>query len=85
MRPLRPEEDQTPMAKSENGAHHMVGMKQPRTHGTGRQPCNHRKCPWRSVPGLHKGEGKCPYHWAVGCWGRAYADSIYQGAPSNEE
>ena len=47
----------------------------PRMDGTGRQRCT--RCPRRSVPGIAKGHGKCPYHWAVGVWGQRWADTYY--------
>jgi hypothetical protein len=46
-----------------------------RTDGSGRQSCVH--CWRRSLPGMTKGRGLCPYHWAVWVWGRAWADSIF--------
>lgn len=49
--------------------------RKPRHDGAGRQPCRH--CRWRSVPGLRKGQGLCPYHWAVSAYGQAWADKQY--------
>lgn len=48
-----------------------------RLEGTGRQPCSVLHCGLRSVAGLIPGAGKCPYHWAAGVWGEAWADKCY--------
>lgn len=45
--------------------------------GTGRQLCSIPGCGRWSVPGLVHGSGKCPYHWAAGAWGEAWAKSCY--------
>lgn len=47
--------------------------------GTGRQPCRVAPCPFQSVAGLHKGQGHCPYHWAILQWGKAWADRALPG------
>lgn len=45
--------------------------------GTSRQNCVQRPCPFRSISGLRRGQGLCPYHWAVGVWGKAWADQCF--------
>lgn len=49
----------------------------PRQNGTGKQGCSQRPCRYRSLPGLTRGQGLCPYHWAVKVWGQKWADTIY--------
>jgi len=53
----------------------MSDNRTPRTDGSGRQYC--RLCPRRSIAGFGKGQGHCPYHWAVRAYGQAWADSIF--------
>ena len=43
--------------------------------GKGKQKCQH--CQHKSVKGLIRGEGLCPYHWAVYQWGQEWADRCY--------
>jgi len=47
--------------------------------GRGRQPCCKVPCGYRSLRGIRKGEGLCPYHWAVVVWGQAWGDSCFPG------
>jgi hypothetical protein len=49
-----------------------------RPQGTGRQKC--RRCSLRSIPGLVRGQGLCPYHWAEANWGKAWAERCYGSA-----
>lgn len=49
--------------------------RKPRPQGNGRQPCVH--CTLRSIAGMKKGQGLCPYHWAVQAWRKTWADSLY--------
>lgn len=39
------------------------------------------KCGKRSIPGLIGAVGYCPYHWAIGVWGKAWADTCYPQGP----
>ena len=39
-----------------------------------KQKCTN--CEKTSIPGLKPGRGKCPYHWAAGVWGVAWADGV---------
>lgn len=51
-------------------------------NGTGKQKCSHGViCPYTSIPGLRRGQGKCPYHWALLVWGPAWADACYPNHP----
>ena len=54
-------------------------VKYPDTHpelnGRGRQKCKH--CAHRSIAGMVKGEGRCPYHWAVTAVGKDWANKCY--------
>ena len=43
--------------------------------GNGRQKCT--KCNHKSIAGIVKGKGLCPYHWAHFQWGKKWADSCY--------
>ena len=45
--------------------------------GAGRQKCAAGKCKHKSLPGLIKGKGLCPYHWCYGLWGKDWADQQY--------
>lgn len=42
--------------------------------GRSKNPCT--ICGKPGIPGLIRGAGKCQYHWAVGVWGKEYADSV---------
>lgn len=46
-----------------------------KSDGKGRQQC--RKCERKSVAGLVKGMGLCPYHFDVAMFGQEWADKIY--------
>lgn len=46
-----------------------------RSDGRGRQKC--QKCELKSVAGLAKGNGLCPYHFTVVVHGQKWADTIY--------
>lgn len=43
--------------------------------GRGRQLC--KKCHHRSIAGMVKGEGRCPFHWAAHVWGLEWASKSY--------
>lgn len=51
-------------------------MDRPDFNGKGKQLCK-MGCGWRSVSGLAKGQGMCPYHWAESQWGRDWAQQCY--------
>jgi len=54
-----------------------VAERQIKRHdGTGKQPCT-QGCGFRSVSGMHRGQGLCPYHFAVVFHGQAWADRTY--------
>ena len=61
----------------------VVGKKQtPITPSKGSQAKSRVKnpctiCGEPGIPGLIRGAGKCPYHWAAGVWGKEYADRLY--------
>lgn len=55
------------------------GVKAHTFDGKGRQKCCEPRCPFASVAGLTRGQGRCPYHWAVGNWGKAWADQSLPG------
>ena len=38
-------------------------------------------CGQPGIPGLVRGQGKCSYHWAVGNWGKAWADRVHGDKP----
>ena len=40
-----------------------------------KNPCT--ICGEPGIPGLIRGAGKCPYHWAAGVCGKEYADRLY--------
>lgn len=46
-------------------------------NGLGKQRCSVAGCSYTSVSGLRKGRGRCPYHWAEGVWGHAWASRRY--------
>lgn len=46
-----------------------------------RQLCTKAHCGLPSLPGLIKGCGKCPYHWAEGVWGTAHAARVHPEHP----
>ncbi len=48
-------------------------------NGNGRQSCS--KCAHRSVAGLSRGDGKCPFHWEEGVWGLAKASRDFPNHP----
>ena len=33
-------------------------------------------CGKPSIPGLHRGSGKCQYHWNAMLWGKEWADWV---------
>jgi hypothetical protein len=43
--------------------------------GSGKQICT--KCSHKSLPGLSKGSGLCPYHWAEKNWGSEWAKKYH--------
>ena len=47
--------------------------------GNGRQWCC--KCAYRSLIGMVRGQGLCPYHWAARTWGKPWADRCYPNHP----
>jgi prepilin-type N-terminal cleavage/methylation domain-containing protein len=47
-------------------------------NGKGRQMCKKKGCQFRSIAGMPKGSGMCPYHWAEDRWGKQWADQCYQ-------
>lgn len=49
--------------------------RKPRPDGKGKQKCI--RCHRRSIGGMVKGHGLCPYHYAAEQWGQAWADSLY--------
>lgn len=46
-----------------------------RPHGRGRQRCTH--CELRSVAGLRRGQGLCPYHFTEATLGRELASELH--------
>lgn len=55
----------------------------PRTDGNGKQQC--QRCQRKSIAGLPKGKGLCPYHYAEAQWGSSWADSIYESEANPQE
>lgn len=47
--------------------------------GRGRQKCIH--CPHRSIAGLPRTQGLCPYHWNVWVYGRSWANHVRPSHP----
>lgn len=47
--------------------------------GTGRQKCT--RCDHRSIAGLFKGRGLCPYHYASAIWGKKWAAECFPNHP----
>ena len=48
-------------------------------NGKGKQQCT--LCGYRSIAGLMKGNGKCPFHWAKGNWGLNWASKCHPDHP----
>lgn len=49
---------------------------------------SHQKCTVcdnPSIPGLHKGHGKCQYHWNVGAFGKVWADECEKRETLNKK
>lgn len=44
--------------------------------GQNMQLCTIPKCGKKSIAGLHKGHGKCQYHWNVLLYGKEWADHV---------
>lgn len=45
--------------------------------GKGRQPCSSPGCPFRSLRGMKRGRGLCPFHWHAWVWGHASAKQVH--------
>lgn len=52
-------------------------MDEPVLDGKGKQICSVPGCGRRSLTGLVRGEGVCPYHWAAGNWGTDWAKRCF--------
>lgn len=50
-------------------------------NGSGRQPCSQGGCEFRSLAGLVRGAGECPFHWAQRQWGTAWAAQCHPTHP----
>lgn len=52
-------------------------------NGNGRQACTH--CSYRSVSGMLKGHGKCPFHFTSSTWGLDWASKLYPNHPNSNK
>lgn len=53
--------------------------------GKGKQSCT--RCGYRSIRGMARGHGLCPYHWNFFMWGQPWADlrvPNFQPKPRNK-